>query len=293
MKGIILAGGSGSRLNPITNVTSKHLLPIYDKPMIYYPLTSLMLAGIKDILIISTKEDIDRYKSLLSKFNEIGLNLSFEVQSKPRGIAEAFIIGENFIEGDSCSLILGDNLFFGHDLSVLVKSAFEKKEGATVFAYRVNDPTRYGVVEFDNNNKVLSIEEKPNQPKSNYAVTGFYFYDNDVIEIAKNISPSKRNELEITEVNQIYLERGKLNVEIMGRGMAWLDTGTPESLLEASQFVYTLEKRQGLKIGCPYEVAWRKGWINDEKFKISGKNFLKSSYGDYFMSLLDEKNNNL
>ena len=248
MKGIILAGGSGSRLNPITNVTSKHLLPIYDKPMIYYPLTSLMLAGIKDILIISTKEDIDRYKSLLSKFNEIGLNLSFEVQSKPRGIAEAFIIGENFIEGDSCSLILGDNLFFGHDLSVLVKSAFEKKEGATVFAYRVNDPTRYGVVEFDNNNKVLSIEEKPNQPKSNYAVTGFYFYDNDVIEIAKNISPSKRNELEITEVNQIYLERGKLNVEIMGRGMAWLDTGTPESLLEASQFVYTLEKRQGLKI---------------------------------------------
>ena len=288
MKGIILAGGSGSRLNPITNVTSKHLLPIYDKPMIYYPLTSLMLAGIKDILIISTKEDIDRYKSLLSKFNEIGLNLSFEVQSKPRGIAEAFIIGENFIEGDSCSLILGDNLFFGHDLSVLVKSAFEKKEGATVFAYRVNDPTRYGVVEFDNNNKVLSIEEKPNQPKSNYAVTGFYFYDNDVIEIAKNISPSKRNELEITEVNQIYLERGKLNVEIMGRGMAWLDTGTPESLLEASQFVYTLEKRQGLKIACPEEIAWRNNWISSQKLlKISSE--YNNSYGKYLSQLLDNK----
>lgn len=288
MKGIILAGGSGSRLNPITNVTSKHLLPIYDKPMIYYPLTSLMLAGIKDILIISTKEDIDRYKSLLSKFNEIGLNLSFEVQSKPRGIAEAFIIGENFIEGDSCSLILGDNLFFGHDLSVLVKSAFEKKEGATVFAYRVNDPTRYGVVEFDNNNKVLSIEEKPNQPKSNYAVTGFYFYDNDVIEIAKNISPSKRNELEITEVNQIYLERGKLNVEIMGRGMAWLDTGTPESLLEASQFVYTLEKRQGLKIACPEEIAWRNNWISSQKLlKISSE--YNNSYGKYLSQLLENK----
>ena len=288
MKGIILAGGSGSRLHPITNVTSKHLLPIYDKPMIYYPLTSLMLAGIKDILIISTKEDIDRYKSLLSKFNEIGLNLSFEVQSKPRGIAEAFIIGENFIEGDSCSLILGDNLFFGHDLSVLVKSAFEKKEGATVFAYRVNDPTRYGVVEFDNNNKVLSIEEKPNQPKSNYAVTGFYFYDNDVIEIAKNISPSKRNELEITEVNQIYLERGKLNVEIMGRGMAWLDTGTPESLLEASQFVYTLEKRQGLKIACPEEIAWRNNWISSQKLlKISSE--YNNSYGKYLSQLLENK----
>ncbi len=288
MKGIILAGGSGSRLNPITNVTSKHLLPIYDKPMIYYPLTSLMLAGIKDILIISTKEDIDRYKSLLSKFNEIGLNLSFEVQSKPRGIAEAFIIGENFIGGDSCSLILGDNLFFGHDLSVLVKSAFEKKEGATVFAYRVNDPTRYGVVEFDNNNKVLSIEEKPNQPKSNYAVTGFYFYDNDVIEIAKNISPSKRNELEITEVNQIYLERGKLNVEIMGRGMAWLDTGTPESLLEASQFVYTLEKRQGLKIACPEEIAWRNKWISSQKLlKISSE--YNNSYGKYLSQLLENK----
>ena len=288
MKGIILAGGSGSRLNPITNVTSKHLLPIYDKPMIYYPLTSLMLAGIKDILIISTKEDIDRYKSLLSKFNEIGLNLSFEVQSKPRGIAEAFIIGENFIEGDSCSLILGDNLFFGHDLSVLVKSAFEKKEGATVFAYRVNDPTRYGVVEFDNNNKVLSIEEKPNQPKSNYAVTGFYFYDNDVIEIAKNISPSKRNELEITEVNQIYLERGKLNVEIMGRGMAWLDTGTPESLLEASQFVYTLEKRQCLKIACPEEIAWRNNWISSQKLlKISSE--YNNSYGKYLSQLLENK----
>ena len=288
MKGIILAGGSGSRLNPITNVTSKHLLPIYDKPMIYYPLTSLMLAGIKDILIISTKEDIDRYKSLLSKFNEIGLNLSFEVQSKPRGIAEAFIIGEIFIEGDSCSLILGDNLFFGHDLSVLVKSAFEKKEGATVFAYRVNDPTRYGVVEFDNNNKVLSIEEKPNQPKSNYAVTGFYFYDNDVIEIAKNISPSKRNELEITEVNQIYLERGKLNVEIMGRGMAWLDTGTPESLLEASQFVYTLEKRQGLKIACPEEIAWRNNWISSQKLlKISSE--YNNSYGKYLSQLLENK----
>ena len=288
MKGIILAGGSGSRLNPITNVTSKHLLPIYDKPMIYYPLTSLMLAGIKDILIISTKEDIDRYKSLLSKFNEIGLNLSFEVQSKPRGIAEALIIGENFIEGDSCSLILGDNLFFGHDLSVLVKSAFEKKEGATVFAYRVNDPTRYGVVEFDNNNKVLSIEEKPNQPKSNYAVTGFYFYDNDVIEIAKNISPSKRNELEITEVNQIYLERGKLNVEIMGRGMAWLDTGTPESLLEASQFVYTLEKRQGLKIACPEEIAWRNNWISSQKLlKISSE--YNNSYGKYLSQLLENK----
>jgi len=288
MKGIILAGGAGSRLHPITDVISKHLLPIYDKPMIYYPLTSLMLAGIRDILIISTEEDLDKYKKLLSRFDEIGVNISYKVQSEPKGIAEAFIIGEDFIGDDCCSLILGDNLFFGHDLSVLVKDALQKESGATVFAYRVNDPKRYGVVEFDKNNKVLSIEEKPENPKSNYAVTGLYFYDREVVKIAKNIIPSKRNELEITAVNQAYLDKGKLHVEIMGRGMAWLDTGTPESLLEASQFVYTIEKRQGLKIACPEEISWRNGWISSKQLSKISSDY-NNSYGDYLSQLIENK----
>ncbi len=288
MKGIILAGGTGSRLDPITKAISKHLLPIYDKPMIYYPITSLMLAGIKDILIISTHEDKPRYEKLLSHFNELGVNLSFEIQENPEGIAQAFIIGENFIGDDACALILGDNLFFGHDLSALIKNAYDNPDGATVFAYRVQDPSRYGVVEFDDNNNVLSIKEKPKNPKSNYAITGLYFYDKDVVQISKKITPSERGELEITSVNQCYLDAGKLKVEIMGRGVAWLDTGTPQSLLEASQFVQTLEKRQGLKIACPEEVSWRNGWIGDKKLEELGKGY-KNSYGKYLLGLLDSR----
>ncbi|MDB4158327.1 glucose-1-phosphate thymidylyltransferase RfbA [Gammaproteobacteria bacterium] len=288
MKGIILAGGTGSRLHPITKTISKHLLPIYDKPMIYYPITSLMLAGIKDILIISTEEDTPRYKRLLSDFPELGVNIEFKVQKRPEGIAQAFLIGEDFIGKDRCALILGDNLFFGHELTSLMHSAANYKEGATVFAYRVNDPSRYGVVEFDSNGKALSIIEKPKVPKSNYAITGLYFYDNNVAEVAKKITPSERGELEITDVNKYYLDSNKLNVEIMGRGMAWLDTGTPDSLLEASQFVQTLEKRQGLKIACPEEIAWRNGWINSEKLKLIGKNY-HNSYGDYLLGLLNTK----
>ncbi len=288
MKGILLAGGSGSRLHPITKVISKHLLPVYDKPMIYYPLSSLMLAGIKDILIISTEEDYPRYKELLSSFTKLGVNISFKIQKNPDGIAQAFILGEDFIGDDPCALILGDNLFFGHDLSLLIKNAAAKESGATVFAYRVNDPSRYGVVEFNNENKVLSVEEKPSMPKSNYAITGLYFYDNDVVNISKTISPSERKELEITSINQKYLDEGKLNVEIMGRGMAWLDTGTPESLLEASQFVYTLEKRQGLKIACPEEISWRNGWITSEDLLEISKSY-KNSYGIYLSELLNTK----
>jgi len=288
VKGIILAGGTGTRLHPITSIISKHLLPIYDKPMIFYPLASLMLAGIKDILIISTEEDLPKYKILLSKFNKIGLKISFKVQKKPQGIAQAFLIGEEFIGEDSCSLILGDNLFFGHDLPQLIQGAQLNKSGATIFAYRVKDPSRYGVIEFNNNNKVLSIEEKPHEPKSNYAITGLYIFDNDVINIAKSIKPSKRNELEITSVNQAYLDKNLLNVEILGRGIAWLDTGTPESLLEASQFVYTLEKRQGLKIACPEEIAWRNGWITKEEL-IEISNEYNNSYGKYLYDVATTK----
>tara|TARA_B110000008_G_C16928568_1_gene547774 strand:+ start:501 stop:1373 length:873 start_codon:yes stop_codon:yes gene_type:complete len=288
MKGIVLAGGTGSRLHPITKAISKHLLPVYDKPMIYYPLSSLMLAGIKDILIITTEEDHPRYKELLSNFKKLGVNISFKIQKTPDGIAQAFILGEDFIGDDSCALILGDNLFFGHDLSILIKNALTKEVGATVFAYRVNDPSQYGVVEFDDQNKVLSIEEKPSIPKSNYAVTGLYFYDNNVVNISKKIVPSARNELEITSVNQKYLDEGNLNVEIMGRGMAWLDTGTPESLLEASQFVYTLEKRQGLKIACPEEISWRNGWITSEDLLVISKSY-KNSYGKYLSELINTK----
>jgi len=288
MKGIVLAGGTGSRLHPITKVISKHLLPVYDKPMIYYPLSSLMLAGIKDILIITTEEDHPRYKELLSNFKKLGVNISFKIQKTPDGIAQAFILGEDFIGDDSCALILGDNLFFGHDLSILIKNALNKDEGATVFAYRVNDPSQYGVVEFDDQNRVLSIEEKPSIPKSNYAITGLYFYDNNVVNISKKIAPSSRNELEITTVNQKYLDEGNLNVEIMGRGMAWLDTGTPESLLEASQFVYTLEKRQGLKIACPEEISWRNGWITSEDLFTISKSY-KNSYGKYLSELINTK----
>jgi len=288
VKGIILAGGTGTRLHPITSIISKHLLPIYDKPMIFYPLASLMLAGIKDILIISTEEDLPKYKILLSKFNKIGLKISFKVQKKPQGIAQAFLIGEEFIEEDSCSLILGDNLFFGHDLPQLIQGAQMNKSGATIFAYRVKDPSRYGVIEFDKNNKVLSIEEKPHEPKSNYAITGLYIFDNDVINIAKSIKPSKRNELEITSVNQAYLDKNQLNVEILGRGIAWLDTGTPESLLEASQFVHTLEKRQGLKIACPEEISWRNGWITKEEL-IEISNEYNNSYGKYLYDVATTK----
>lgn len=288
MKGIVLAGGTGSRLHPITKAISKHLLPVYDKPMIYYPLSSLMLAGIKDILIITTEEDYPRYKELLSNFKKLGVNISFKIQKTPDGIAQAFILGEDFIGDDSCALILGDNLFFGHDLSILIKNALTKEVGATVFAYRVNDPSQYGVVEFDDQNRVLSIEEKPSIPKSNYAVTGLYFYDNNVVNISKKIVPSARNELEITSVNQKYLDEGDLNVEIMGRGMAWLDTGTPESLLEASQFVYTLEKRQGLKIACPEEISWRNGWITSEDLLVISKSY-NNSYGKYLSELINTK----
>jgi len=288
MKGILLAGGTGSRLHPITKVISKHLLPVYDKPMIYYPLSSLMLAGIKDILIISTEEDYPRYKELLSSFTKLGVNISFKIQKNPDGIAQAFILGEDFIGDDPCALILGDNLFFGHDLSHLIKNAVAKESGATVFAYRVNDPSQYGVVEFDDQNRVLSIEEKPSIPKSNYAITGLYIYDNNVVNISKKIAPSSRNELEITTVNQKYLDEGNLNVEIMGRGMAWLDTGTPGSLLEASQFVYTLEKRQGLKIACPEEISWRNGWITSEDLLVISKS-QKNSYGKYLSELVNTK----
>ena len=289
MKGIILAGGSGTRLYPITQVISKQLLPVYDKPMIYYPLTTLMLAGIRDILIISTNQDTNRFKELLGDGSQLGINLTYEVQPSPDGLAQAFLIGEDFIEKDSCALILGDNLFFGHDFSDLLFSAASKNEGATIFSYPVRNPEDYGVVNFDNLGKVLDIEEKPINPKSNYAVTGLYFYPNDVIKKAYKVIPSERGELEITSINQMYLKEGRLSVELMGRGMAWLDTGTCESLVEASQFVHTLEKRQGLKIACPEEISWRNGWINSSQLKKIAESLKKSSYGEYLLKLTDKK----